>query len=86
MQNCTYMGDQDSCKKWTDQPLEFDFDRVYYLCKDYIKLCKDYNELKQTIKEYPNSGISMYDSTYQFFFNCILNDLHREMSLWKTKR
>lgn len=86
MQNCTYMNDEDKCQLWTDESLSFDYNRVYMLCKDYLKLCKDYNEFKKLCKKYPDKALTLSESSYEFFFNCVLNDLHREMSLWKTRR
>lgn len=86
MQNCTYMGDNDSCGLWNDEPLSFDYNRIYMLCEQYISLCKDYKEYKDLCKKYHERDFNFLENNYDFFFNCCLNDLHREMSLWKTKR
>lgn len=87
MQNCTYMGDNDKCQKWSDKPLGFDYNVLYRLCRDYIKLCKDYEEYKQLCEQYPDERkFEILEPNYEFFFNCCINDLHRELSLWKTKR
>lgn len=87
MQNCTYMNDGDKCQRWSDKPLDFDYNRIYRLCKDYIKLCKDYEEYKELCEKHPEKrSLELYGNHYDFFFNCCINDLHREMSLWKTRR
>lgn len=89
MLNCYYTDDTDECEKGTDEPIEFNYDVIYRLCNDYIEICKMYDELED-FKKY---DILKNDFTYQnslrnlqFFLNCCLNDLHREMSLWKTRR
>lgn len=84
MQKCTYMNDEDKCQLWTDESLSFDYDRVYMLCEKYLNLCKDYNEFKRLCKiANPNETLILSGSSYEFFFNCVLNDLHREMSLYR---
>lgn len=88
MQHCYYTGDEQSCDLWSEEPLSFDYKRIYMLCEQYLKLCEDYkehNELKEKYPEY-NRDLSFMDNNYDFFFNCCLNDLHREMSLWRTRR
>ena len=84
MQHCYYTSDEDSCPQWSDTELEFDFERIYRLCKQYVKLSDDYEKFKELTKEH--KGLSMNMHSYEFFFNCVINDLHREMSLWKTRR
>ena len=87
MQHCYYTGDEDTCPQWSDVALEFDYKILYRLCKDYIKLCDDYEESKALVKKYPEErGLSLNMHNYEFFFTCVVNDLHRELSLWKTKR
>lgn len=87
MGNCMYVNDEHKCQRWTDEPLEFDYDRVYRLCKDYVKLCDDYGEYKELCEKYPDRwSLKVSENNYKFFFNCCINDLHRELSLWKTKR
>lgn len=87
MGNCTYVNDEDKCQRWTDKPLEFDYNVLYRLCKDYVKLCKDYEEYEQSCEKYPdNWSLKLLKKNYEFFFNCCINDLHRMLSLWKTKK
>lgn len=88
MQNCYYVSDDHSCKLWTDKPLDFNYELLYRLCKQYVKLCDDYKESKELMKKYPehSKDVSLGMHSYEFFFNCTINDLHRELSLWKTRR
>lgn len=87
MQNCFYTDDEHTCPSWTDQPIKFDYKRIHYLCKQYLEICRMYEDtekLKSEFKhpfEYENSLHNL-----EFFLNCCLNDLHREMSLWRTRR
>lgn len=88
MVNCLYVNDKHTCKRWTNQPMQFNYHVIYRLCKDYINLCEDYKERERLKEEYPDyqRDLKLIDGSYEFFFNCCLNDLHREMSLWKTRR
>jgi len=87
MNNCSYVNDNHTCKAWTDKELEFSYEVIYRLCKQYIKTCDMYNEHKKLIEKYPDDlSLKLSNSSFEFFFNCCLNDLHREMSLWKTRR
>lgn len=81
------MGDNDTCDMWTTKPLEFDYRRIYQLCEQYVKLTTDYERYLDLCEKHSKDELLIgFEDTYQFFFNCTLNDLHREMSLWKTKR
>lgn len=86
MLNCYYVSDEHSCSKFTTEDIDFDFDRIYRLCKQYIEVCEMYNEQERLKIKYPNKFELNNFSNLQFFLNCCLNDLHREMSLWKTQR
>ena len=88
MRICMYVTNNHSCKLWTDEPIEFKYERIYKLCKDYIELCEDWEKHQELKEKYPEHKptLELMENNYEFFFNCCLNDLHREMSLWKTKR
>jgi len=87
MLNCSYVGDNDSCKFFRNTPLDFDYKRIYRLCRNYVNLCQDYKVAKDLEKKCNDDLIAQSnEESYNFFFNCVLNDLHREMSLWKTRR
>ena len=87
MVNCLYVDNEHTCKRRTSQPMQFNYHVIYRLCKDYINLCEDYNERERLKEEYPDYQRDLLmDGSYEFFFNSCLNDLHREMSLWKTRR
>lgn len=89
MQHCYYTGEEHSCPSWTDEDISFNYERIYRLCKDYIEICKMYDDTEKFKEdelfkhpfEYENSLHNL-----QFFLNCCLNDLHREMSLWRTRK
>ena len=78
MVNCLYVDNEHTCKRWTSQPMQFNYHVIYRLCKDYERLKEKYSDYQRDLK--------LMDGSYEFFFNCCLNDLHREMSLWKTRR
>lgn len=86
MLNCYYVSDEHSCNRFTTEDISFDFDRIYRLCKQYIEICEMYNEQEKMKIKYPTEITLNNFDNLQFFLNCCLNDLHREMSLWKTKR
>lgn len=87
MQHCYYVSNDGTCPKWTDKPIDFDYNRIYRLCKEYIDICEMYNEGETLKSKYPSEkSLNLGFNTLQFFLNCCLNDLHREMSLWKTRK
>ena len=44
MLNLYYVSDDYTCGRWTDEEIEFDYDRVYRLCKSYIEVCDRYTD------------------------------------------
>ena len=58
MVNCLYVNDEHTCKRWTSQPMQFNYHVIYRLCKDYINLCEDYKERERLKEKYPEFKIS----------------------------
>ena len=86
MLNLYYVSDDHTCGRWTDEEIKFDYDRIYRLCKSYIEICDMYTDGERLKEKYPEKMKWENFSNCDFFLNCCLNDLHREMSLWKTRR
>lgn len=86
MQHCHYTEDSYYCPKWTDEDIEFDYNRIYYLCKQYIEICHMFEKTEHLQKKSPEKHLEWSFQNEQFFLNCCLNDLAREMSLWKTRK
>ena len=87
MLHCFYTDDEHTCPKWTDEGIDFDYERIYNLCKQYIEICHQYEETEELIKKHPSEkSLGLSFNSLQFFLDCCLNDLHREMSLWKTRK
>ena len=85
MQHCYYTEGSYYCLKWTDEDIEFDYNRIYYLCKQYIDICRMFERHEHLKEKYPDKMHNNLSNEF-FFLNCCLNDLHREMSLWKTRK
>lgn len=86
MLNLYYVSDDHTCGRWTDEEIKFDYDRIYRLCKSYIEICDMYTDGERLKEKYPEKMKWHNFSNCDFFLNCCLNDLHRKMSLWKTRR
>lgn len=85
MQNLYYVNTEDTCKLWTDTPVEFKKERIYKLCCDFKELYEQEQERERLREKYPDDLALQLNTDLPFITWC-LNDLHREMSLWKTKR
>lgn len=87
MKRCIYVNDEDTCESWSNNKLSFNCKRIYDLCNTYIDLYKTYKEMQAYYKKRPDDETKVFiEDNYNFFIKCCLNDLHREMSLWQTKR
>lgn len=86
--NLYYPDNDGYCEKWTDEKLEIDYDYIYQLCRQYIEICGMYSEAERLSKEYPEHKLSLElsHSNHDFFLQCCLNDLKRELSLWDLKK
>lgn len=84
--NLTYFSKDYTCSRWTDEKLELDYDYLYRLCKQYIKICEMYIREEEAMKKYPDRVYGLNFSGYDFFLQCCLNDLKRELSLYETKK
>lgn len=84
----TYWNPEHTCPLWTDETLEVDYDFLYRLCKQYIKICGMYNSYEEALKKYPEEKEYAWMSTrnYDFFLQCCLNDMKRELSRWTLKK
>ena len=60
MRVCMYVNDEHSCGLWTDEPIEFDYDRIYRLCKDFLELCKDWETHQRLKEEHPEIDYDKY--------------------------
>ena len=83
MQNLYYTNGEDSCSEWTDKALEFKKERVYDLCCKFNEIYEHEQECEKLKEKYPDDFSLKYEMP---FMTWCLNDLHREMSLWKTRR
>ena len=61
MVNCLYVNDEHTCKRWTSQPMQFNYHVIYRLCKDYINLCEDYKERERLKEELTKEDILKLD-------------------------
>ena len=88
IQNLFYPDETYHCILWTDETLEFDYERVYKLCERYIDICNHFDELEALKKKHPEyeQEINLSDNTWKFFLNTTLNDLKRELGLWRIKQ
>lgn len=84
----TYWNKEHTCPKWTNETLEVDYDFLYRLCKQYIKICGMYNSHEKAMEKYPEEKKYAWMSTsnYDFFLQCCLNDMKRELSRWTLKK
>ena len=82
-----YTSDDHTCPKHTTEEIPLDYDYLYRLCKQYIHICEMYENHEKVKKEHPDKIISIIDTCNEdFFLQCCLNDLSRELSKWKTKK
>lgn len=84
MQHCYYTEVAYFCPKWTDEDIEFDYNRVYHLCQQYINICHMFEEYEKMKERNPDGYLSM--SNLHFFLNCCCNDLAREFSLYEMRK
>ena len=82
----SYWSKDHTCPKWTDEELTLDYDFLYRLCKDYIRICEMYERHEKIIKEYPEKAWYHNFSNEDFFLQCCLNDFKRELSKWELKK
>lgn len=83
----SYWSPDHTCPKWTDEELELDYDFLYRRCQDYIRICEMYNHYEKLKKENPDAIIvKAGTSNEDFFLQCCLNDMKRELSLWTLKK
>lgn len=81
-----YPSEDHTCPKFTTEELELDYDFLYRRCKDYIKICEMYNTFEKMKKEHPDRIIWTTCSNEDFFLQCCLNDMKRELSKWTLKK
>ena len=82
-----YTSDDHTCTKHTTEEIPLDYDYLYRLCKNYIEICEMYDRYEKIKKEHPDKIISIAGTSNEdFFLQCCLNDLSRELSKWKTKK
>lgn len=81
-----YPGENHTCPKFTTEELELDYDFLYRRCKDYIKICEMYNDFEKIREEHPNSCALHNMDGVDFFLQCCLNDLKRELAKWTLKK
>ena len=81
-----YPGPDHTCPKWTDETLTLDYDFLYRLCKDYIKICDMYKSTEKLIKEHPDKAYQFNFHNEDFFLQCCLNDMKRELSLYELQK
>ena len=84
----SYWSPDHTCPKFTTEELPLDYDFLYRRCKDYIDICEMYNRYEELRKKHPDDkSLSCIGTINEdFFLQCCLNDLHRELSKWKTKK
>lgn len=82
----SYWNPEHTCPKWTDEELELDYDFLYRRCKDYIRICEMYNRHEELKKKHPGKLHWESTSNEDFFLQCCLNDMKRELSLWTLKK
>lgn len=83
-----YPGDDHTCPEFTTEEIPLDYDYLYRLCKEYIKICGMYMNHEALLEKYPeDKSLSLVGTSNEdFFLQCCLNDLSRELSKWKTKK
>lgn len=84
MQHCYYTEGAYYCPKWIDKAIDFDYNRIYRLCQQYIDICHMFKEHEKLKEKNPDKHLSM--SNLFFFLNCCCNDLAREFSLYKIRK
>ncbi|MBQ6220168.1 MAG: hypothetical protein IJH63_10520 [Methanobrevibacter sp.] len=80
----SYRSKDHTCPSWTDEELKVDYDFLYRRCQDYIKICEMYTSGEVLKEKYPEEFHSF--SSEDFFLQCCLNDLKRELSKWTLKK
>ena len=86
--NLYYPGETSHCILWTNETLEFDYERVYNLCEKYLEICNHFNELEDLKKKHPEyeDEINLSNYSWEFFLNTTLNDLKRELEFWRIQQ
>lgn len=86
--NNYYCDGENSCGGWTDRDIELNKELVYRLCKQYIQCYDDLLETKDLFERYPDHQRSLKNAieNHKVFLRWSLNDLHREVSKWQTRR
>ena len=85
--HCYYTSNDHTCPKHTTGEIPLDYDYIYRLCRQYIKICEMYNQYEKVKKERPDSlSVLAGTSNEDFFLQCCLNDLSRELTKWRTKK
>lgn len=82
----SYWNKEHHCPKWTDEELKLDYDFLYRRCKDYIRICEMYESHERAKKEHPDKIIWDNTSSEDFFLQCCLNDMKRELNKWELKK
>lgn len=54
MQHCYYTEGAYYCPKWTDKAIDFDYNRVYRLCQQYIDICHMFEEHEKLKEKNPD--------------------------------
>lgn len=73
----------ESCDMYTNEELEISYERLLFLCEQYIKLYKLLKRKEEMTIKYPMLEL---DNTYEELLKYCVNDLHRELSLYKIKK
>ena len=83
----SYWNPDHKCPKFTTTELELDYDFLYRRCKDYIKICEMYKRHEEMREKHPDKIIWAAEfSNEDFFLQCCLNDMKRELSKWILKK
>lgn len=82
----TYWNKEHHCPKWTEEESKLDYEFLYELCKRYLKICKMYNRHEKMLKSHPDEMKFKSTDNYDFFLQCCLNDMKRELGKWRLKK
>ena len=84
--NLTYWNPEHTCPKWTDETLTLDYNFLYRLCKQYIKICDMYTNGEKLKEKHPDKAWQINFDNEDFFLQCCLNDMKRELSLYELQK
>lgn len=59
MQHCYYTEGAYYCPKWTDKAIDFDYNRIYRLCQQYIDNLEFYKSTQEALDRYDDSKKGM---------------------------